>query len=283
MRDKLLKLLDAKGDLPPLPDVLLKLENHINDPNSDLDSVAGLIQTDPVLQGRLMNLANSVLYGGGREKAEDLSTALLRLGLKMVLDLAYTSELPKLFKKIKSFNQLHFWKHSLAVGYLSRELSKRFLPNKEDQEICYLCGLMHDIGILVFGYLASEKYSVFVRESDKSQSLEDSEMEAFGIAHPELGARFVRRWWTVPDAVVDAVENSYKSVPRPGASLTVNEIIYLANAMAVESGLTNGVTEFLEPLDEDLMKSLGLEPDERETIMEIAHLGLASAESMLMG
>ncbi len=60
MRDKLLTLLEQKGDLPPLSDVLLKLENHINYPNSDLESVAGLTQTDPVMQERLIKLANSV-------------------------------------------------------------------------------------------------------------------------------------------------------------------------------------------------------------------------------
>ena len=60
MRDKLFTLLEQKGDLPPLPDVLLKLENHINDPNSDLESVAGLIQTDPVMQRRLIKLTNSM-------------------------------------------------------------------------------------------------------------------------------------------------------------------------------------------------------------------------------
>lgn len=60
LRDKLLTLLEQKGDLPPLPDVLLKLENHINYPNSDLESVAGLTQTDPVMQERLIKLANSV-------------------------------------------------------------------------------------------------------------------------------------------------------------------------------------------------------------------------------
>jgi len=60
LRDKLFTLLEQKGDLPPLPDVLLKLENHINDPNSDLESVAGLIQTDPVMQRRLIKLTNSM-------------------------------------------------------------------------------------------------------------------------------------------------------------------------------------------------------------------------------
>ncbi|KMP11654.1 hypothetical protein UZ36_03720 [Candidatus Nitromaritima sp. SCGC AAA799-C22] len=283
LRDKLLKLLEQKGDLPPLPDVLLKLENHINDPNSDLDSVAALIETDPVLQGRLIKLANSVLYGGGRDQADSLSTALLRLGLKMVLDLAYTSELPKLFNKVKSFNQMQFWKHSLAVGYLSRELGRKVLPDRQDQEICYLCGLMHDVGILVFEYLIPDKYSNFVKETDQSQPLGELEKNWFGIGHPELGARFVRKWWTVPDVVVEAVEKHHESVPKLGDSLGINQIVYLANVVAIEGGVPNEVVDFEEPLDEELMESLGFDHAEREAIMETAREGLALAESMLMG
>ncbi len=228
MRDKLLTLLEQKGDLPPLPDVLLKLENHINDPNSDLESVAGLIQTDPVMQGRLIKLANSVLYGGGRGESDSLSTALLRLGLKMVLDLAYTSELPKLFNKVKSFNQLQFWKHSLAVGFLSRELAKQVLPDRKDHEACYLCGLMHDIGVLVFEYLIPGDYTKFVQEANNSKPLIELEIEAFGIGHPELGASFIRKWWSVPDVVAEAVENHHQDKFASEGTWSINKVIYVA-------------------------------------------------------
>lgn len=282
MREKLLNLLEQRGDLPPLSDILLKLENHINDPNSDLDSVADLIQTDPVLQGRLMKLANSVLYGGGRDEADSLSTALLRLGLKMVLDLAYTSELPKLFNKVKSFNQLQFWKHSLAVGVLSRELGKRILPDRKDHDACYLCGLMHDVGILVFGYLIPDEYFKCIRKADNSKSLVELEIEVFGIGHPELGARFIKKWWSVPDVVVDVVESHHQAEPGPGICWRVNEIVYLANVMASASSFSNEIVGFVEPLPEDLMVSLDLGPDEREEIMEVVQEGLDSAQAMLM-
>ena len=53
-----------------------------------------MIKTEPVLWGRLIKLSNSVFFGG-RDEVLDLSSEIMRLGLKMVLDLAYTVDLPK--------------------------------------------------------------------------------------------------------------------------------------------------------------------------------------------
>ena len=79
------KLLETKGDLPPLSDILSNLEGRINDPESDIEEISSLIQTEPVLSGRLIKLSNSVLFGGGRDEVLDLNSAIMRLGLKMFL------------------------------------------------------------------------------------------------------------------------------------------------------------------------------------------------------
>ena len=75
MKEKLLELLETKGDLLPLSDILINLECRINDPESDIEEISSLIQTEPVLSGRLIKLSNSVLFGGGRD---EVSTWLWR-------------------------------------------------------------------------------------------------------------------------------------------------------------------------------------------------------------
>ena len=77
MKEKLLKLLETEGDLPPLSDILINLEGRINDPESDIEEISSLIQTEPVLSGRLIKLSNSVLFGGGRDEVSDLNSAIM--------------------------------------------------------------------------------------------------------------------------------------------------------------------------------------------------------------
>ena len=64
MKEKLLALVEEKGDLPPLPEILINLERKVNDPDCDILEISAIIETEPVLAGRLIRLANSVLFGG---------------------------------------------------------------------------------------------------------------------------------------------------------------------------------------------------------------------------
>ncbi len=284
MKDKLLDLLETKGDLPPLSDILINLEGRINDPDSDIEEISGLIQTEPVLSGRLIKLSNSVLFGGGRDDVLDLNSAIMRLGLKMVLDLAYTLELPRAFKKPKSFDHVKFWKHSLGVACLSRLLLVHVGGSKEDVEASYLAGLMHDVGILVFDYLIPDEYGAFVRNlADSDKSLEQLEYDAFGISHSELGARFVEKWWPVSNQVVSSIRRHHGPLSDNINSPGVSRFINCANQIANNHDICNGVSPVIHPMSPKLLKILKLKDSELKAFVKSTAEGVAAAEAILMG
>jgi len=99
VREKILELIQTNPNLPPLPEILFGLQKIIDDPDCEVEDVYRLIKTDPVLSGRLIALANSALFGTGRDETRDLQDAVVRLGMKQVMDLVYALELPKTFKK----------------------------------------------------------------------------------------------------------------------------------------------------------------------------------------
>ena len=168
MKDRIFRLLKEKGAPPPFPQVLISLEKKINDPGCDIHEISVLIESEPILAGKLVTLANSVLFGGGREKVDDTYSAVLRLGIKMVLDLAYSLEMPNIFiNQSTSFNHNEFWKHSFIVGYLSRALATKIISSKTDLEITYLAGLLHDLGILIFYHLLGDEYEEFIKRLTK--------------------------------------------------------------------------------------------------------------------
>lgn len=283
MRDEILKILTEKSDLPPLPEILLKLQNLINDPESELEEIARLIETEPVLSGRLIKLANSVLYGGGREKTEDLSGTVMRLGVKMILDLAYTLQLTNMFNRFKSFDQYKFWMHSMAVACLTQTLSQKVNLPQEEKEESYVCGLMHDLGIVVFEYLIPDEYFAFVKSiGPEEASLETLELEKFGIAHPELGARFIRQNWPISPIVITAVENHFHPLSVNGAGLNVSQLVGIANQVAINEGITNGIGIPPEiPLEGKVYEKLGISPEELEEIVATTVEGLDNTELLM--
>ena len=164
MSDELISLIETKRDLPPIPEVLINLEKRVNDPDWDIIEIYTIIETEPVLSGRLIQLSNSVLFEGGREKFVDVQGSIIRLGIKMVLDLAYTVLLIGVFKKTKDFNQFNFWTHSLSVVYLTRSLAHIVKISYDKIEFAYMCWLMHDVGILVFDHLIPDQYTELLKK-----------------------------------------------------------------------------------------------------------------------
>ncbi|MEK9628684.1 MAG: HDOD domain-containing protein [Nitrospinota bacterium] len=282
MKENLLKLLETTGDLPPLSDVLLNLENRVNDPNSDIEEISGLIQTEPVLSGRLIKLSNSVLFGGGRDEVHDLNEAIMRLGMKMVLDLAYTLELPKAFKKSKAFDHIQFWKHSLGVAYLSRALAIHLGSPKEDLDASYLAGLMHDVGVLVFDYLIPEEYSSFIKEIEENEkALGELEIEKFGISHSELGAEFIEKWWPVSETVVKSVRRHHNPPPRKKIKPGIPRLVNWANQIANNNEILNGISMHFPPIDDNLFSRLKLDREELNLIVTKTKEGVEAAEMIL--
>jgi HD-like signal output (HDOD) protein len=284
MREKILSSLQQNGDLPPLPKVLLELQKLINDPDCNVDDIHRLIKADMVLTGKLVTLSNNVYFAGGREKADGIEEAIVRLGIKMVLDLCYSVEVPKAFKKIKSFDQNQFWKHSLAVGYLSRMLANKLFDDSDSLDASFLCGLMHDVGILVFDYLAPEEFDEFLHAKDisnSSQSVEALEKVTFGIDHQELGAMFLEKWWELPPLIIGAVTSHHKDYVEEDKNITLPEILSAANRLANEHGISHPVsTQYQEALSEDFIKKANISDDELAFFIDQTKIGLLAFDCL---
>ena len=283
MREKLIALIEEKGDLPPLPEILMNLEKKIHDPECDILEVSGIIESEPVLSGRLIQLANSVLFGGGRDNVEDMNDAVMRLGVKMVLDMAYTVKLPGLFSKPKSFNQLHFWTHSLGVAYLTRSLGYMVKIPQEEIEFSYLCGLMHDLGILVFDHLIPEKFNEFLKQIRSSDlTLFENEEGTFGITHAELGARFIERWWPVSPALIETIRVHHDAPRDNGNVKNIANLLATANLLANQNGFANSIVpEGTAPLEYGVLDKLDLNSEELEILIENTKEGLEAAQAIL--
>ncbi|MEM7206593.1 MAG: HDOD domain-containing protein [Pseudomonadota bacterium] len=135
-----------KLKVPSLPDIAFKIRDAINKPNVGAAEVAQIIQSDPVLTGRLVNIANSPV-ARGVEKVSNLKMAVTRLGLEATRSLAFTLAVKQLYRGsnplvTRVMNQL--FSDSCYVAALSYVLARR-VPHL-DAERAQLAGLVHDIG-----------------------------------------------------------------------------------------------------------------------------------------
>jgi len=285
MRKKIFGLLVEKGDPPSLPEVLITLEKKINDPDCDIYEVCALIESDPVLAGNLMKLSNTVFFGGGRGFLDDLPSVVLRVGVKMVLELAYTTILPGMFSKYEEIDLNQFWRHSLWVSFLTQSLGEETNLPEEERKASYLSGLMHDIGILIFFYLVSDEYALFLKEGkDSPEFLGKLEKNKFGIDHAELGARFIEKWWPVSPIVVKAVAGHQLSRLTEETSVDLSFLVCVANQLAHENGIGNGIKGRFEnepSLNQKYLDILGIPPKKIEILLNKTQESLEKIETLL--
>lgn len=134
--------------LPSLPEIVIKVRAVVNDDDADLGKIVKMIQVDPSITARLVQIANSPLYRTGKP-VENCLMAVNRLGLKVTRDLVtclamnnvFKAEQPALRKRVKDL-----WQHSCHVAAIASTIAK--VTPDVNHDMALLAGLLHDIGVL---------------------------------------------------------------------------------------------------------------------------------------
>jgi len=134
-------------ELPAFPDVAIRIQKVLNDPNVDAGKVARAVSSDPVISARLLKVANSAA-NRGVVNIGDIPTAVTRLGFKMAHNTAVSIAVEQLMQA-ESEDALKprlkkLWTHSLQVAAISFVLAKKQTNINPDEAM--LAGLVHDIG-----------------------------------------------------------------------------------------------------------------------------------------
>ena len=149
-RERLLKVIaDELRDLPPLPVVVMRVLQSVNDPSTSANDLAGLISSDQVLSSQILRLANSAYYGFSM-RITTVSHAVVILGLDTVRNLATAVSVKNAFMAVRStaLEREKFWEHSVAASICSQTIARRRRLAQSMIEEVFIGGLLHDIGRL---------------------------------------------------------------------------------------------------------------------------------------
>ena len=135
-------------ELPSLPEIAININTAIEDENLSFNQLAAAIQTDPGITARIMQVANSPLYGGGK-KANNIMDAISILGLSTIRTVVMADVLRDLFSPDNNLIKKamkEFYEHSIRIAVICYDLAQR-IP-KMNPEHGFLVGLLHDVGII---------------------------------------------------------------------------------------------------------------------------------------
>jgi len=222
---KLELAVDRMPAFPKSVQKILDLSRNINCAPKDLITV---IEKDPVMTIKILKVLNSVYYSLP-SKITSVNRAVVYIGINTVKNLALSfaavGMLPS--KNQAGFDIERYLQHSLVTAGIARQLAHKHGQGQVDPMDCYVAGLLHDFGKVVFAqFMAAEFQEVLEKSSDRP--LHDVENEIIGVNHAVVGAMLIQRW-NFPDALVDCVRSHHE---KPVADSAIAECLYLADTIA---------------------------------------------------
>jgi HD-like signal output (HDOD) protein len=125
----------------------------------------------------------------------------------------------------------------LGTAVVCLNLGQQFRVGKPEQ--IYLCGLLHDIGLLANGLLFLEDFRDVLEEAAKENApLEEVEQLVLGFTHAE-GGRILAELWKLPVEIAEAIEHHHHpDHQKPISENTV--LVHVADQICQSHGMGYG-------------------------------------------
>jgi len=259
-------ILNRLTELPPMPQVMFKAREIMNDPTSSFRALADILEKDQAMATRVLRLSNSAYYGLAG-KVTSVQHAAVLLGYKTVGEVVAMATSAKLLGDSLEGYKLDsgdLWKHSLAVAIASRLIAGR--GHKELENDAFSAGLIHDAGKIVLNRYVLERSNAFEEfMSDDQKSFLDAEKDLLGFDHSEIAAEMCNIW-KIPKSLVSAI--CFHHYPAQASDNVLASIVHVADALSLMSGIGAGVDGMLYRMDHRAQESLGLTEGDLRSVLD---------------
>jgi putative nucleotidyltransferase with HDIG domain len=259
----------ATRDLPTLPIIAQKILMLRNDDEDLPEKLGSIISNDQSLSVKVLTLANSAYYGH-RAQIGTIKKAVVVIGTSMLRQFSLGILVSKgLGRGIRE--RENFWRHSLLAANAASTIAKRCMTS--NTEICFMGGLLHDIGKLVLDTNLPDEYrQVEALVKNEKYSPIEAERRIFDTDHAEVGAWMAERW-QLPSELVESI-GFHHSVDF--VSLEHSRIVAIVNAasLCAEAAEQMDTASFHEPqvfVPFDIETTLGISQGQFKDIVRELH------------
>jgi putative nucleotidyltransferase with HDIG domain len=252
--------------LPSLPSAVSELLASFSNEEVDVEHIARLIARDQGLTARVLRVANSSFYGL-QSKVGTINEAVVILGFRAVRSMVMAVAMNGAFRvdHCPGFDAPAYLRHGVGVGLAARALAPLA---KQNPELAFTGGLLHDIGQLVLASNFSAQYAVALAYRKQHDCpLVVAERDVLGLDHAEVGGLLAEAW-RFPDSLHQAVAEHH--APATSLANSLANVVHLADSFAHALGLAGFTDELLMPVDRTAWERLDLDGEKcRKAFAEI--------------
>jgi HD-like signal output (HDOD) protein len=224
-RARLEELIGRATHLPSLPKVYTELQKEINSSDPDIAKAAALVEKDPALTVKVLQLVNSPMTGL-RHNVTDVRQAATLIGLRRLTSLVLASGVFKSLSPLDERLIARLWRDSLIVGGVARMIIFQEGHDTQTVDEAQLAGLLHDIGEVVLFQNWRDDYMKI-----DGAHRERDELEFFGATHADISGYLCSKW-NLAESVVNAAGFHHVPSRQPsGDGVGVTTAVHVARAL----------------------------------------------------
>jgi HD-like signal output (HDOD) protein len=208
-------MIAAMGQLPPMAQVLARLQRLLSDANSGLDDVAQLLRLDAALTTRVIQISNSVWFRRG-SPCRTIEEAMNRVGFREVYHVVAVAASGSIVAQpLAAYERdaLQMWSESIGCAFAAEMLAERL---GEDTAVAYMSGLLHSIGRLAVNRVLTPEGAPAKVLTDESFPRDHSgaELALFGFTQADVSALMMEQWGFAPENI-EPVRFQYDPLEAP--------------------------------------------------------------------
>ncbi|MEJ2199591.1 MAG: HDOD domain-containing protein [Desulfuromonadaceae bacterium] len=213
------RIMGEDFNIPSPPKAITQIQRIMDSPDGSVHDVLKIVMADQVLTSKILKVVNSSFYSLVNPVAS-VQHAIVMVGFKVLLGIVTTTSLAQVSGQSRG-EIIQFMRHSFKCAYVAKRLAESL---GSDDEVAFVCGLLHDVGKMVLHDLLSEFEMV--------AATWNSLMEKY---HIQAGVLLAAKW-NLPEVVIEAIDGHHD----PGRLLemeTMSAITYLADYLVHEGKL----------------------------------------------
>ncbi|MSU02686.1 HDOD domain-containing protein [Tissierella pigra] len=259
-------IVNKVDDMKALPEIINKVIELTDDPDSNVHDMEKVILQDQVLTTKILRLANSAYYGYAR-KISTVSQATVLLGFQAIKGIALASTVRTyLMDELRgySLDKNELWSQSQTCAIISRFIAKSIKYSNPEE--AYIAGLLRDIGKTILNqHMEKEYMEVLSKMEEGNMSFLDAEKEVLGFGHTEIGEKIAEKW-DFPKDLVEAI--GYHHTPELASmNPLLVSIVHIADAITMMMGIGLGLDGLSYNLSSIAINNLNLDETQFQTII----------------
>jgi putative nucleotidyltransferase with HDIG domain len=235
------------------------MRDALSDPNASSQRIARLVEQDPAMSAKVLQLVNSAFFGVARN-VSDINTAINYLGKNILENLVQSVEIFRVFRPTKpipgfSLEELHLH------AQLTAKMAGQVVDDNSIRGLAMVAGLLHDVGKLVLAEATPEHFArAIAGAKNENRPLFEVEEELTGVSHAEVGA-YLLSMWGIPYLIVEAVAHHHHLERVACEKVDLLASVYFANWLAHDNQAARLGANSLPnaPVNQEIVAKLNVE------------------------